>query len=216
MNTDTSAKAVGRVYGYCRVSTREQNLDRQLIAMREFGIPEKNIVTEKLSGKDFDRPGYLRLVRKLRPGDLLVLKSIDRLGRNYSETSEQWRHITKVIGADIVVLDMPSLDTRQDRNLTGVVIADLVLQLLAYVAQTEREYLRQRTKEGMDAAKARGVKFGAQRKPLPENFDEVYEEWLSGSISARDAAARTGVVHSTFLRWAHERQSADSGSDLSV
>ena len=147
----------GNTYGYVRVSTREQNDARQLAAMREFGVTEKNIVTERLSGKDFNRPSYQRLVKKLRPKDVLVIKSIDRLGRNYEEILEQWAYITKKRGADVVVLDMPLLDTRRGPDLTGTLIADIVLQLLSYVAQAERENIRQRQAEGIASAKARGV-----------------------------------------------------------
>lgn len=161
------------LYGYIRVSTREQNEDRQRIAMREFGIAERNIVLDKQSGKDFDRPGYQRLMKKLKPGDTLVLKSIDRLGRNYSEILEQWREITKGKGAAVVVLDMPLLDTRKGKDLTGTLIADIVLQLLSYVAQTERELIRQRQAEGIAAAKARGVRFGRRPMERPEGFGVV-------------------------------------------
>ena len=200
MNTETMT------YGYCRVSTREQNLDRQIIAMKEFGVEEKNIFMEKMSGKNFDRPVFLRLVHRLKKGDTLVIKSIDRLGRNYKVIQEQWRLITKVICANIVVLDMPLLDTREDKNLTGIMIADLVLQILAYVAETERSFILQRQKEGIAAAKDRGVKFGAEKKPLPENFNEVYEQWFDGKISARTAAKMTQVAHTTFLKWAREKR----------
>ena len=160
-------------YGYVRVSTQEQNETRQLTAMREFGVEEQNIIVEKLSGKDFCRPQYLHLVKSLREGDVLVVKSIDRLGRNYNEILEQWGIITKKRKAAIVVLDMPLLDTRQGRDLTGTLIADIVLQLLSYVAQTERENIRQRQAEGITAAKKRGVQFGRERIELPEGFPEL-------------------------------------------
>ena len=160
-------------YGYARVSTKEQNELRQLIALREFGLTDRAIFVDKQSGKDFDRRSYQRLLRKLKDGDTLVIKSIDRLGRNYEEILEQWRIITKEKGAAIVVLDMPLLDTRRNRDLTGTLIADIVLQLLSYVAQTEREFIHQRQAEGIAAAKARGVKFGRPRKALPEGFGEV-------------------------------------------
>ena len=156
-------------YGYVRVSTKEQNEDRQIVAMREFGIKEGNIILDKQSGKDFERPGYRRLVRRLKAGDTFVIKSIDRLGRNYDEILEQWRLLTKEKLVDIVVLDMPLLDTRQGRDLTGVLIADIVLQLLSYVAQTEREFNRQRQAEGIAAAKARGVHFGRKFKRSEEH-----------------------------------------------
>ncbi len=157
-------------YGYARVSTKEQNELRQLIALREFGLTDRAIFVDKQSGKDFDRRSYQRLLRKLKDGDTLVIKSIDRLGRNYEEILEQWRIITKEKSAAIVVLDMPLLDTRRNRDLTGTLIADIVLQLLSYVAQTEREFIHQRQAEGIAAAKARGVKFGRPRKALPEGF----------------------------------------------
>lgn len=191
-------------YGYVRVSTQEQNEARQLAAMQEFGVAEKNIIIEKLSGKDFNRPCYQRLVRALRPGDVLVVKSIDRLGRNYDEILEQWSVITKKRKAAIVVLDMPLLDTRQGRDLTGTLIADIVLQLLSYVAQTEREFIRQRQAEGIAAAKARGVKFGRKPMERPVEFQTICAEWESGQISARKAAVRLGITHKTFLKWAEE------------
>lgn len=195
-------------YGYIRVSTRDQNEDRQVIALREAGVPEKNIILDKKSGKDFDRPGYRRLCRRMKAGDTLFIKSIDRLGRNYSEILEQWRYLTKEKRVAIVVLDMPLLDTRKGKDLTGELIADIVLQLLSYVAQTEREFIRQRQAEGIAAAKARGVQFG--RKPLrkPEGFDEVFRRWEKDEISARQAAVELGVVHHTFLKWAR----AESGN----
>ena len=201
------------VYAYCRVSTREQNLDRQLEAMRAFGVEENHIFSEKMSGKDFDRPVYRRLMKTLKRGDVLVIKSIDRLGRSYRDVQEQWRLLTKTREVSIVVLDMPLLDTRRDRTLVGMMIADLVLQILAYVAETEREFLRQRTREGMAVAKERGVRFGRQRMPLPENFSSVYGDWLCGAVSAREAARLLGVAHSTFLRWAREEQAAQLQQD---
>ena len=193
-----------KIYGYVRVSTREQNLDRQLLAMREFGVPEKQIYQDRRSGKDFDRPAYRRLLRRLKPGDTLVIKSIDRLGRNYEEILEQWRIITKEKQTAVVVLDMPLLDTRQGRDLTGTLIADIVLQLLSYVAQTEREFIRQRQAEGIAAAKARGEHLGRRPKEKPENYPAVYSLWKDGDISARGAAAQLGVNHKTFLKWAQE------------
>ena len=189
-----------QMYGYIRVSTREQNEDRQVIAMREFGVPDSNMVTDKQSGKDFARPGYRRLLRKLKPGDTLVLKSIDRLGRNYDEILEQWRLLTKGKRVEIVVLDMPLLDTRQGRDLMGTLIADIVLQLLSYVAQTEREFIRQRQAEGIAAAKARGVRFGRKPKKRPEEYERLREEWRAGRISARAAARQLGVAHRTFMK----------------
>ena len=192
------------IYGYVRVSTKDQNLDRQILAMQEFGVLDKHIYREKLSGKDFERHVYLRLIKKLKPGDTLVIKSIDRLGRNYDEILEQWRIITKEKGAAVVVLDMPLLDTRQGRDLTGTLIADIVLQLLSYVAQTEREFIRQRQAEGIAAAKARGVRFGRPKKALPEEFEQTLLLWRTQKISARSAARRLNVSHHTFLRWAEE------------
>lgn len=191
------------VYGYVRVSTKEQNEARQVIAMREFGVDEQNVLIEKQSGKDFNRPQYKRLLRKLKAGDTLVIKSIDRLGRNYDEIIEQWRIITKEKLAAIVVLDMPLLDTRQGRDLTGTLIADIVLQLLSYVAQTEREFIKRRQAEGIAAAKARGVRFGPKPMKRPENYETCRNAWQRGEISAREAARRLNVSHKTFLRWTH-------------
>ena len=191
-------------YGYIRVSTREQNEQRQLIAMQEFGISEKRIYMDKQSGKDFERKNYKKMVRKLKKDDTLVVKSIDRLGRNYEEILEQWRIITKEKQAAIVVLDMPLLDTRQNRDLTGTLIADIVLQLLSYVAQTEREFIRQRQAEGIAAAKRNGVKFGRKPMERPNGLESLKEQWLHGELSARAAAKQLGVTHSTFLRWVKE------------
>ena len=191
-------------YGYIRVSTREQNEQRQLIAMREFGIPQNRIYMDKQSGKDFERKNYKKMVRKLKKDDTLVVKSIDRLGRNYEEILEQWRIITKEKQAAIVVLDMPLLDTRQNRNLTGTLIADIVLKLLSYVAQTEREFIRQRQAEGIAAAKRNGVKFGRKPMERPNGLESLKEQWLHGELSARAAAKQLGVTHSTFLRWVKE------------
>ena len=165
----------GRIFGYVRVSTKEQNEDRQVIAMREFGVADKSIYMDKQSGKDFERPAYKRLMKRLKPGDVLVIKSIDRLGRDYDETLEQWRVITKEMKAAIVVLDMPLLDTRQkERSLTGTFIADLVLQILSYVAETEREFNHRRQAEGIAAAKEKGVRFGRPPKERPEEFAEIF------------------------------------------
>ena len=192
-------------YGYARVSSKEQNEQRQMIALTAFGIAKKNIYMDKQSGKDSDRPRYKRLVKKLHPGDLLVIQSIDRLGRNYVEILEQWRVITKEKRVDIVVLDMPLLDTRaRGQDLTGTFIADLVLQILSYVAQTEREFIHQRQAEGIAAAKARGVKFGRPRKALPEGFGEVKARWERGELSARAAGKLLGVTHRSFLLWAQD------------
>ena len=193
---------MSETYRYVRVSTKDQCEERQLIAMEEFGVPAKNIFMDKLSGKDFQRPRYRKLVRSLRPGDVVVVKSIDRLGRSYGEIQDQWRVITKEKHADIVVLDMPLLDTRQRaEDLTGTFVADLVLQILCYVAQVERENIRQRQAEGIAAAKARGVKFGREKKPVPEGFRALWEQYRRGEVTARAAARELGVVHSTFLKW---------------
>lgn len=191
-------------FGYIRVSTREQNEQRQLIAMQEFGIPQNRIYMDKQSGKDFERKSYKKMVRKLKKDDTLVVKSIDRLGRNYEEILEQWRIITKEKQAAIVVLDMPLLDTRRNRDLTGTLIADIVLQLLSYVAQTEREFIRQRQAEGIAAAKRNGVKFGRKPMERPNGLESLKGQWLHGKLSARAAAKQLGVTHSTFLRWVKE------------
>lgn len=189
-------------YGYVRVSTKEQNEDRQMIAMRDFKVDR--IYLDKQSGKDFERPQYRKLLKKLKPDDILAVKSIDRLGRNYEEILEQWRIITKEKRAAIVVLDMPLLDTRKSKDLTGTLIADIVLQLLSYVAQTEREFIRQRQKEGIAAAKARGVRFGREPKEHPREFETLKNMWMEEKISAREAAKRLGIAHTTFLRWVNE------------
>lgn len=189
-------------YAYIRVSTRDQNEDRQLAALTTLGISEVNLFLDKQSGKDFNRPAYRKLVKKLKPGDLLIIKSIDRLGRNYEEILEQWRYITKEIQADIRVLDMPLLDTSNHRDLTGTLIADIVLQLLSYVAQSERENIRQRQAEGIAAAKANGVRFGRKQMDMPAGFSSLAEEWGGGQVSARQAASRLGISHHTFLKYA--------------
>lgn len=194
----------GTMYGYVRVSTKEQCEDRQLIALQEYSISENKIYMDKLSGKDFNRPQYRRLLRRLRPEDVLVVKSIDRLGRDYDEILNQWRIITKEIQADIVVLDMPLLDTRKaGADLTGTFVADLVLQILSYVAQTERENIRQRQKEGIEAARMRGVQFGRPRKEVPIQFYTLKAEWEKRTITSREAAKQLGIAQDTFLRWAH-------------
>ena len=188
-------------YGYVRVSSRDQNEERQIIAMHEFGVDDKQIYMDKQSGKDFERPQYRKLMRKIKTGDTLVIKSIDRLGRNYDEILVQWRFITKQKQVAIVVLDMPLLDTRQNRDLTGTLIADIVLQLLSYVAQTERDFIKQRQKEGIAAAKARGVQFGRTPMERPADYDEIKTLWLQEKISAREAGRQLGITHKTFLRW---------------
>lgn len=186
------------IYGYIRVSTREQNEDRQLIALREMSVPEKNIFMDKQSGKDFNRPRYKKLVKKLKPGDLLYIKSIDRLGRNYEEIQNQWRILTKDKGVDIVVLDMPLLDTRRGKDLMGTFLSDIVLQVLSFVAENERSNIRQRQAEGIAAAKAKGIRFGRPPLPLPENFHENYQKWKSGEITCTTAAKACGLPLSTF------------------
>lgn len=192
---------MGQIYGYVRVSSRDQNEARQMAAMREVGISDADIYLDKRSGADFERQGYRRLLRKIRVGDTLVVKSIDRLGRNYDEILEQWRFITREKCASILVLDMPLLDTRQRRDLTGTLIADIVLQLLSYVAQTEREFIRQRQAEGIAAAKARGVHFGRRAMPVPENFQEIFGKWNRKELSSRAAGKKLGVSQTTFLKW---------------
>lgn len=187
-----------RTYGYVRVSSRDQNEERQLIAMREVGIANEMIFLDKQSGKDFDRPNYKKLLRKLKKDDLLYIKSIDRLGRNYDEILEQWRIITKEKQAAIVVLDMPLLDTRKNRDLTGTLIADIVLQLLSYVAQTEREFIHQRQAEGIQTAREKGVHLGRPSQPLPANFRSVYQRWKLGEITGAAAARECAMPLATF------------------
>lgn len=189
---------MSNIYGYIRVSTKEQNEDRQLIALREMSVPEKNIYMDKQSGKDFNRPQYKKLVKKLKPGDLLYIKSIDRLGRNYEEIQNQWRLLTKDKGIDIVVLDMPLLDTRRGKDLMGTFLSDIVLQVLSFVAENERSNIRQRQAEGIAAAKAKGIRFGRPPLPLPENFHENYQKWKSGEITCTTAAKACGLPLSTF------------------
>ncbi len=192
------------IYEYVRVSTKDQNEDRQMIAMEKFGAQKKNIFLDKQSGKDFNRPYYQKLLSRIRENDTLVIKSIDRLGRNYEDIFEQWRIITKQKKAPIVVLDMPLLDTRQNRNLTGALIADIVLQLLSYVAKTERKFIHQRQAEGIAAARAHGVRFGPPCKAKPDNFELCLSGRRKGTISAREASRRLYVTHKTFLRWVDE------------
>ena len=191
----------GRVFGYARVSTKEQNEARQLEALRSFPVEEAKIIVDKQSGRDFERLGYQGLVRKLRPGDTLVVQSIDRLGRNYEEILRQWRLLTKKKKIKIVVLDMPLLDTRnQENGLTGVFISDLVLQILSYVAQNERENIRKRQAEGIEAAHKRGVRFGRPRKEVPENFSEVVGRWRRKEIRMEEALEQTGMKQALFFR----------------
>ena len=196
------------IFGYIRVSTKEQYEDRQLLALRHFPVRDDRIFMDKLSGKDFNRPQYQKLLQKLKRGDILVVQSIARLGRSYEEVLNQWRIITKEKQADIVVLDMPLLDTRQTgRDLMGTFVADLVLQILSYVAQTERENIRPRQKEGIAAARLRGVRFGRPRKPVPELFFQLKEQWEKKEITSRQAAKTLHIAQDTFLRWVREQES---------
>jgi len=189
---------MSNIYGYVRVSSRDQNEDRQLIALHEQGVLDNNIYMDKQSGKDFNRPQYKKLVRKLRKDDLVYIKSIDRLGRNYEEIQNQWRILTKEKGIDIVVLDMPLLDTRRGKDLMGTFLSDIVLQVLSFVADNERTNIKQRQAEGIAAAKARGARFGRPPKPLPENFHTVYQQWKVGKITGLAAAAECEMPMSTF------------------
>lgn len=189
---------MSKVYGYCRVSSKDQNEDRQMIAMDEMNVPKENIFMDKQSGKDFERPQYQRLLKKLRQDDLLYIKSIDRLGRNYEEIIEQWRIISKVKRADIVVMDMPLLDTRKGKDLMGTFLSDIVLQVLSFVAENERGNIRQRQAEGIAAAKARGVKFGRPSAPLPGNFHDVYKRWRAEKLTNEEAAKECGMPVSSF------------------
>lgn len=186
------------VYGYIRVSSTDQNEGRQRIAMQERDVPEKNIYMDKQSGKDFNRPQYIKLIKRLQAGDLLYILSIDRLGRNYEEIQQQWRVLKKEVGVDICVIDMPLLDTRNGKDLLGTFIADLVLQILSFVAQNERENIRKRQEQGIAAAKARGVRFGRPPRPLPENYDSAYWRWKAGQITCSAAARECGMPLSSF------------------
>ena len=187
------------IYGYMRVSTKEQNEDRQRIALLELGVPEKNIFMDKMSGKNFDRPQYKKLLRKLNHNTVLYVKSIDRLGRNYADLNTQWQIITKEKRADIVVIDMPVLDTRREKNLLGTFISDIVLALLSYASENERVNIKQRQAEGIAAAQKRGVKFGRPPKPLPDNFYEIYKQWKSKEITLKDAAKACNMAETTFF-----------------
>lgn len=185
-------------YGYIRVSSRDQNEDRQMAALRGLPIPQKNIFVDKQSGKDFERPFYKKMVRQMKKDDLLYIKSIDRLGRNYNEILEQWRLLTKEKGIDIVVLDMPLLDTRRGKDLMGTFLSDIVLQVLSFVAENERTNIRQRQAEGITAAKARGVKFGRPALPYPDNFEKIHRDWREKKITLRQAADACGMPVGTF------------------
>ena len=202
---------MGNVYGYVRVSSKDQNEDRQVITMREMQIPDENIFIDKQSGKDFNRPQYKKMLRKVKPDDLIYIKSIDRLGRNYAEILDQWKVITKDKRVDLYVMDMPILDTRREKNLLGTFISDLVLALLSYVAENERANIRQRQVEGIAAAKARGVHFGRRPNPLPDNFYDVYQQWKMKKFSVSEAAKRCGMAQTTFF----ERARAYEKSTLS-
>lgn len=191
------------IYGYVRVSSRDQNEERQLIAMKEKGVQPSSVYVDKQSGKDFERPEYQKMLQRLRDGDTLIIKSIDRLGRNYDGILEQWRELTKK-GVGIVVLDMPILDTSKDRDLTGRLISDIVLQLLSYVAQTEREFIKQRQAEGIEAALKRGVHFGRKPKERPDDLWAWADMWKNGLVTSREAAEHYGISHTTFLRWIRE------------
>ena len=189
---------MGNMYGYIRVSSTDQHEDRQLVAMAERGIPQSRLYMDKQSGKDFDRPRYRELMKKLRPGDQLCITSIDRLGRNYEEIQEQWRILTREKKVDILVFDMPLLDTRRDKDLIGTLIADIVLQVLSFVAHKERENIRQRQAEGIAVAKMKGTRFGREPRPLPENFQKIYESWKEGKLTTSEAARRCGMARSTY------------------
>ena len=199
----------GTIYGYIRVSTREQNEDRQRLALAALPVPEENIYMDKQSGKDFERPQYRRLVRRLRRDDLLYVKSIDRLGRNYSEILEQWRMLTKEKGVDIAVLDMPLLDTRRGKDLMGTFLSDIVLQVLSFVAENERDNIRQRQAEGIAAAKARGVRFGRPPLPLPDNFHMLHQAWRGQKITLRQAARACGMPTGPFYSKAIKLETPD-------
>lgn len=188
------------IYGYVRVSSTDQNEDRQMIALRDAAVPEKNIFMDKQSGKDFDRPNYKKLVRKLRTGDLLYILSIDRLGRNYEEIQKQWRILTKEISVDVCVLDMPLLDTRQGKDLMGTFIADLVLQILSFVAQNERENIKKRQAEGIAAAKAKGIKFGRPEKEVPDDFAKIVRAWEQKRLPFSEVLKQCNMSEATFYR----------------
>ncbi len=189
-----------KIYGYVRVSSTDQNEDRQMLALAEVGVPKKHVFMDKQSGKSFDRPQYKKMIKRLKAGDLLYVLSIDRLGRNYEEIQNQWRIIAKEIGADICVIDMPLLDTRQGKDLMGTFIADLVLQILSFVAQSERENIRKRQAEGIAAAKAKGVRFGRPEKDVPENFANIIKDWEKGTLSTTEALNLCDMSESTFYR----------------
>jgi len=196
---------MGKIYGYIRVSAKDQNIDRQVDSLCAVGVSAKHLYVDRKSGKNFERPAYQRLMKRLRPGDLLIVKSIDRLGRNYDEIMEQWRILTKERGIDIRVLDMPLLDTTHAKDLLGTFIADLVLQVLSYCAHAERDSIRQRQKEGIASAKARGVQFGRPKKELPEDFDQLYNSWRNGELTGNELAEKCNVALGVLYRKVRER-----------
>ncbi len=198
------------IYGYTRVSSVDQNEIRQVNELTELGIKKENIFTDKQSGKDFERPQYKKLIKRLKSGDLLYIISIDRLGRNYAEIQKQWQLLTKNMGVDICVTDMPLLDTRRGKDLMGTFIADLVLQILSFVAQSERENIKKRQAQGIAAAKLNGVKFGRPKKKVPKNFEKTVTEWRSGGINLDRAAKLCNVSKSTFYRWFNEYRNKNS------
>lgn len=202
------------IYGYVRVSSTDQNEDRQMIALQEAAVPEKNIFMDKQSGKDFDRPNYKKLMRKLKAGDLLYVLSIDRLGRNYEEIQKQWRVLTKEIGIDICVLDMPLLDTRNGKDLMGTFIADLVLQILSFVAQSERENIKKRQAQGIAAAKAKGVKFGRPEKQVPDDFEKIVKAWEQKKLPFAEVLKRCDMSEATFYRRLREYRLLKGGKKL--
>ena len=202
---------MGKIFGYVRVSSVDQNEERQMIEMRRVGVPEENIFIDKQSGKTFDRPNYKRMIRRLREGDLLYILSIDRLGRNYEEIQNQWRILTKEKGIDIVVIDMPLLDTRKGKDLMGTFIADLVLQILSFVAQSEREKIRERQEQGIAAAKARGVRFGRPEKPVPEDFPKLVRDWEKKRLSLSELLQKCDMSEATFYRRLRELRMMTTG-----
>ena len=204
------------IYGYIRVSSCDQNEDRQLIALREAGVTEQSIYLDKLSGKDFERPQYKKMLHKMKKDDLLYIKSIDRLGRNYDEILLQWRYMTKEKGIDIVVLDMPLLDTRRGKDLMGTFLADIVLQVLSFVAENERANIRQRQAEGISAAKKRGVKFGRPETPVPDNFNAMHRAWREKKITLKEAAAACAMPVGTFYGKARRLEAAQTAADADL
>ena len=201
------------IYGYIRVSSLDQNEDRQLIAMRHLRVPQRNIFVDKQAGKDFERPMYKKMVRRLKKEDLIYIKSIDRLGRNYQEVVEQWQYLTRIKKVDIVVIEMPLLDTRRGKDLMGTFLSDIVLQVLSFVAENERTSIRNRQKEGINAAKQRGVKFGRPSLPLPDNFKDIYQKWEDGRITSYQAANQCGFSRTTFYDRVKRLRATGEGRD---